>query len=136
MFLSLFFLAKTFPIRNAWTNCAEYDTTLQGFKISTVCDKFVLTPDNKLKHLPSNSCVIPESTSDQSKLKLDPKCNDINSVFQQTAAVQLKHVNSGMCIYPLRGGTNPPTGTELVINENCDIVPGKLLQMTEGNYGR
>ena len=131
-----FFAVGEFPIRNAWANCAKYDEISETLKISSVCDKFVLTPDNRLKHLSSKACVVPESISNNSKLKLDTNCDNIDSVFQQTATLHLKHVNSGMCIYPSGGVANPTTGTELVMNENCDRVVQKILQMAEGNRYR
>ena len=90
--------------------------------------------DNRLKHISSRKCVVPENMSDNSKLILANNCNDINSIFQQTAALLIKHVNSGMCIYPSGGGTNPQIGTELVMNVDCNNVVGKVLQMAEGNY--
>ena len=83
-----------------------------------------------------NSCVAPESLSDNSSLKLDGNCEDINSVFQQTPNLQLKHVNSGMCIYPLRSGQNPLDGTELIMHENCDTELERVLQMDSGIYVR
>ena len=39
-----------------------------------------------------------------------------------------------MCIYPLGGGTNPATGTELVMNDMCDNVMEKILRMASGIY--
>ena len=85
-------------------------------------------------HLPTKTCVIPEKIGNNSKLTLDAGCDDINSVFQQTSGLQLRHVNSGMCIYPAGGVSNAAVRTDLIISENCDNGVERVLQMDSGNY--
>ena len=102
------------------------------FKISSICDTFALTPHNRLRHLSTRTCVVPDELSSNSKLKLTSNCDDINSVFQQTATLQLRHVNSGFCVYQLGAIPNPPLGTDIIINDKCDSEVKKVFQMDSG----
>ena len=133
-FLSLPIVAAVFPIYNAWGKCVKYHQPWKIFEMSSICDKFMLTSHNRLVHLPTKSCVVPENISNNSKLTLDASCDHINSVFRQTPDLQLKHVSSGMCIYPTGAVSNPPVGTDLVINENCHNGVQRILQMDSGNH--
>ena len=125
---------KKVLILNIWGNCVAFDESSKTFQISSACDTFALTPNNRLKHLSSNSCVVPQNLSHYYTLKLNANCDHINSVFQQTGLLQLKHVDSGMCIYPQGGGANPPVDTELVLKETCDNEVQAVFRMAPGNY--
>ena len=127
---------KKFVLRNAWGICTTYDTALKILKISFTCDSFELTPDNRFKHSSSGKCLIPRGIFNNASLTLHANCDDINSVFQQTSTLQLKHVDSNMCITTFGALYNPPVGTELIISDKCDNKGERIFKMSPGKTCR
>ena len=128
---------RKFVIVNALGNCTAYDVSLKILKIFSACDSFELTPNNRLKHSSSGKCVVPVGIFNNASLTLHGNCNDINSIFQQTQTLQLKHTNSEMCISTQGDKSNRLDSlnvTKLTIDVRCDnrqegafkMVPGKI----------
>jgi len=112
---------RTFTIKHYSGLCLSLRQSDSRLRLGTTCtEKFSLTSSKNLKHMATGKCVIPESLSDNSRVKLTNDCNNVGTQFEQTAGLSMKHVQTGKCIHPLGGSSNPSNNTEIVIYNGCD----------------
>ena len=126
----IFATVTTFFIINLRGECLSSDDESNKLIRSTaastnVCDLYGFTANNVLKNFYTSKCVY---NSNGRYLELSQSCNDINSIFQQTATGQLMHVNSGKCIAAVSSSSE----TGEVMLGNCDSRDKSLFRTVQG----
>ena len=126
--------AGIFTIQHFSGLCVSLRQSDNRLRLSKSCnEKFTLTSNKNLKHLPTGKCVIPESLNDNSGIKLTSDCNNVGTQFKQTSFLSVKHLQTGKCIHPRGGYLFPEVNTNIVIYAGCDVnrlqfkfISGKL----------
>ena len=99
-------------ISNQWNKCIGWDVSTEQIIVTSNCDQFILTESNRIKHVTTGNCLIPENLLVNVKLTLTTDCEEPNAIFQYTESQQLRHVMTGYC-------DDPPVGSLYVIGSDC-----------------
>ena len=108
-----------FTIANFWGICLSLDMTTNTFVLSSKCDKFVFTEENRILHLKTRKCIAPESLSANARIIVTTDCVGLDSIFQYTDVQQLKHVATNYCVQASVETDNPSIGTNYIIQQSC-----------------
>ena len=112
---------RTFTIKHYSGLCVTVRKSDSLFRLSQQCtEKFTLTSNKNLVHMASGKCAIPENLADNSRIKLTADCNNVGTQFEQTSGLSMKHLQTGKCVHPLGGSTNPASDTDVVIYRGCN----------------
>ena len=115
-------------VTNSWGKCLTLDSQSNYFVVGSACDQFVFTETNRLRHIISGKCLIPESLSSNSKITLTSNCDDDYSIFQNTDTMNLKHVLTGYCLQASEETDDPSIGTSYILHPNCpDLLRTRFL---------
>ena len=111
-------------ILNQWNKCIGWDVSTDKIIVTSTCDQFILTESNRIKHVTTGNCLIPESQTLNAKLTLTTDCEEPNAIFQYTGSRQMKHVMTGYCVQVYGGIADPPLGIlhHYVIHSDCNSV--------------
>ena len=117
----------TFYLRHYFAKCLQYDTTRQVFVFTSICrEKFQWSTGAKFLHVPTNQCLNVNSTTDGSFLGLSSNCDSTSDLFQYDQRNRvIIHLNSGKCLHPQTGSSNPSANTAVVIKSGCNLDTNK-----------
>ena len=117
-----------FTIANFWGICLSLDISTNNLVLSSECDKFAFTEENRIRHLKTGKCIATESLLTNAKIVLSSDCAGVDSIFQYTDVQQLKHVASNYCVQASVETDNPSIGTDYIIQQSCpDLLRTRMI---------
>ena len=104
--------------------------------------RFRILSNGSLYHISSSKCVHPEGGSENpaagTRLVFWSSCTDgpvsnangnKRLAFEFTSGGSIRHKNSGLCVQPSGGSSNPAAETQLVLGGVCDGYAQKFTQL-------
>ena len=111
--------ATTSFISNQWGKCMGWNESTDSISVTSNCDKFIFTESNRIKHLVTGSCIIPESHDLNAKLRLTSRCEELDTIFQYTENERLEHLMTGYCVQTRGAAENSSVGNHYLIHFAC-----------------
>ena len=118
---SIFCISATISaLQNKWKKCIGLDVSSSSIAVAPNCDQFIFTESNRIKHMATSKCIIPENHDTNASLTLTSNCEVPDTIFQYTENQELKHVLTGYCMHVAIDVEDPLNGSPYVIDPICN----------------